>query len=572
MTKNEEINNLVNLLIKYKKSYYNGNSEISDDQFDALENQLKELDPYNKYFNMVGIRDDSGYFKVKHKIPMLSMQKVKNPVSAKQWMLSLLEKFDKSKNPDVYNNYLWPIQPKIDGCSCCIRYDREGKFKYMATRGDGEEGVVVTYGEEIMKYNNLPLLLYDATSEDYNEYHGFNIELRGEFYLNQLTTKISRPLRNNVAGLIKRKELTHELKEVRICLYNVVNVDTQQYISYGNKFPKSINKQSTIYDYSTKIKLNDIDKIYDEYMNENRMKFPFETDGLVIYYPFGEDYEFIDSNYTEKAYHHYNLALKPASKEAITTVKNIMFNISRYGQFIPVLVCEPFVIDNVTITNISMTNCNNLIEKGIKINSKILCARANDVIPYCKEYLKNVSVNEKDIIFPTKCPECNTELQQIGKNLVCNNEFCPGALIERIDYFNKNVNIKGLSTALITKLIKTYRINEIAEFYAFVLTRNDTYSLIGTKTTENIRKSIGNAMENLNLKKLIAYGANIPSLGIKQLEKEEPFDSIDDLINKAKENPNSAVRRSIIEWSKSTAYYKQFTKLEGYLLKGMLVI
>ena len=567
MNKKEEIENLVNLLIRYKKSYYDGKQEITDDRFDELENQLKNLDPCNKYFDIVGVKDDdTGYYKIKHEIPMLSMQKVKNPTSAKQWMLSLLEKFDKSNNLDLYKNYLWTIQPKIDGCSCCIRYDREGKFKYMATRGDGNEGIIVTYGEEILKNNGLPMLLYDATSEDYNDLHGFNIELRGEFYLNQFSSRIQRPLRNNVAGLIKRKELTPDLKEVKICIYNVVNIDTKEYISYGNKFPHSINKQMTISEYSTEIKLDKIDDIYNEYINETRKKFPFETDGLVIYYPFKEDYVYIDSNYAEKSYHHYNLALKPASKEAITTVKDVVFNITRYGQFIPILVCEPFTIDDVTITNISMTNCSNLIDKGIKINSKIVCARANDVIPYCKEYLKDISINEKNINFPKNCPECNTSLQEIGKNLVCTNVFCKGSLIERIDFLNKNINIKGLSTTLISKIIKSLNIEQIRDFYSCVLTTNQTYNLIGEKTTENIRNSMKNAINNLDLKKLIAYGANIPSLGIKQLEKEEPFNSLDNLIDNAKKNPNSAIRRSIIEWAKNTVNYNQFIKLIEFLL------
>lgn len=566
MNKTEEIKKLVDSLIRYKKSYYNGKQEISDDQFDSLENQLRNLDPYNKYFDMVGIEDsDTGYYKVKHKVPMLSMQKVKNPVSVKQWMVSLLEKFDKSNNPNIYKNYKWVVQPKIDGCSCCIRYDREGRFRYMATRGDGNEGVVVTYGKEILKNNNLPLLLYDATSNDYNELHGFEIELRGEFYLNQFTTRIQRPLRNNVAGLIKRKELTSDLNEVKICLYNVVNIDTKQFISYGNKFPKSINRQSTIMDFSTEITIDEVDTVYNEYMTETRQKMPFETDGLVIYYPFQDDYNTIDINYTEKAYHHYNLALKPASKEAITIVKDVMFNISRYGQYIPILVCEPFTIDDVTISNISMTNCNNLKEKGIKINSKILCARANDVIPYCKEYLKDISVNEKDIKFPTNCIECNTPLQQIGKNLVCTNIFCKGSLIERIDFLNKNLNIKGLSNVLISKIVKSLNIKQIRDFYSCILTTDQTYNLIGEKTTLNIRSSILKAIDNLDMKKLIAYGANIPSLGIKQLEKEESFKNIDDLIEIANKMPNSAVHRSIIEWSKNTIAYNQFNKLVEFL-------
>ena len=62
MTRVEELKSLIT---RYQKSYYDGEGEISDAEFDKLWDELKELDPQNEILHRVGA--DSGNFpKVKH--------------------------------------------------------------------------------------------------------------------------------------------------------------------------------------------------------------------------------------------------------------------------------------------------------------------------------------------------------------------------------------------------------------------------------------------------------------------------------------------------------------------------
>ena len=54
------ISELEKLIEKYQKSYYNGEAEISDSEFDSLWDELKILDPNNAILHKVGA--DSGNF------------------------------------------------------------------------------------------------------------------------------------------------------------------------------------------------------------------------------------------------------------------------------------------------------------------------------------------------------------------------------------------------------------------------------------------------------------------------------------------------------------------------------
>ena len=72
------VKELEKLIKKYQDSYYNGEGEISDAEFDSLWDELKLLDPENSILHKVGA--DSGNFnKVNHIMPMGSQEKAANP-------------------------------------------------------------------------------------------------------------------------------------------------------------------------------------------------------------------------------------------------------------------------------------------------------------------------------------------------------------------------------------------------------------------------------------------------------------------------------------------------------------
>ena len=128
--KASRIKELSGLIKKYQQSYYNGEGEISDAEFDKLWDELKELDPDNEVLQKVGA--DSGNFsKLKHVMPMGSQEKAADP----EQFLSWAEKH-------CYEEYL--VEYKLDGASLELQYEN-GILKHAVTRGDGSIGDDITF-------------------------------------------------------------------------------------------------------------------------------------------------------------------------------------------------------------------------------------------------------------------------------------------------------------------------------------------------------------------------------------------------------------------------------------------
>ena len=135
-------NELVNLLTNARKEYYslNGNSKpiLTDAEYDILENELKELNPNNEFFNKVGYNDnDINITKYTHTIPMLSMNKSKNIEDLINWLDRNDELLDKDLNIKTFKDKI--VMPKVDGISGDLYYI-DGILKGAYTRGDGTTG------------------------------------------------------------------------------------------------------------------------------------------------------------------------------------------------------------------------------------------------------------------------------------------------------------------------------------------------------------------------------------------------------------------------------------------------
>ena len=101
--KTKRISELASLIKRYQASYYNGEGEISDAEFDKLWDELKILDPQNEILQKVG--SDSGNFaKLNHIMPMGSQEKAANPEQFYEWT-----------KKHVYDEYL--VEYKLDGAS-----------------------------------------------------------------------------------------------------------------------------------------------------------------------------------------------------------------------------------------------------------------------------------------------------------------------------------------------------------------------------------------------------------------------------------------------------------------------
>jgi len=159
---------------RHDKLYYQKDApEISDAEYDKLRRRLEELE--KKYPELqtpdsptqkVGAPPLETFAKVKHSVPMLSLNNAMSEDEVREW-LDRVNKF-----LGLGENEFVPlvVELKIDGLSFTARYER-GRFVQGVTRGDGEVGEDVTRNLATI----LPLTLKGHPPEV--------LEVRGEVYM-----------------------------------------------------------------------------------------------------------------------------------------------------------------------------------------------------------------------------------------------------------------------------------------------------------------------------------------------------------------------------------------------------
>jgi len=180
----ERINYLVREIKRHRELYYNEQPEISDAKYDALEDELRELDPENPLLFKIGVDSSTLFTKREHIIPMMSQDKVVDPKDFIKWARK--------------RNYkLFLVQFKLDGISIEIQYE-DGKFQYAITRGDGIKGDDVS-ANVINMQNFIPWLNVSFTGAVRAE-----ILLFHEVYEKKYLDK--QNCRNAAAGIVRRKD------------------------------------------------------------------------------------------------------------------------------------------------------------------------------------------------------------------------------------------------------------------------------------------------------------------------------------------------------------------------------
>lgn len=71
----------------------------------------------------------------------------------------------------------------------------------------------------------------------------------------------------------------------------------------------------------------------------------------------------------------------------------------------------------------------------------------------------------KQIVPPTHCPSCMTELEWVKDQLYCNNPNCPGKTSKKIEHFASTLKIKGLGPRTVQKL----QISDLHDLYELPL-------------------------------------------------------------------------------------------------------
>ncbi len=184
---------------------------VSDAEYDALvrrngaiEARFPDLRRANSPSLRVGAAPAAGFGKVRHAVPMLSLGNAFAPEDVAEFVARIRRFLGLAEDAPVS----FVAEPKIDGLSCSLRYER-GELVLAATRGDGAEGENVTANVRTIRDvpHRLPAPFPDV------------LEVRGEVYMdrddframNDARAEQGEPLfanpRNAAAGSLRQLEL-----------------------------------------------------------------------------------------------------------------------------------------------------------------------------------------------------------------------------------------------------------------------------------------------------------------------------------------------------------------------------
>lgn len=514
-----EIEKIKQDLHKYNYYYYEKDeSLISDVEYDKLLKKLEKLETENPEYKtensptavVGGGVKDSKFKKITHKKSMLSLSNTYNLGDLEDFDKRIKRILNKDSIEDLNTQVDYVLELKLDGISISIHYEN-GCLVQAVTRGDGKVGEDVT--ENIMQIKSIPKYLKENVS----------LEVRGEIVLpltefESLNKKrleseeevFANP-RNAAGGTLRQKDAAI-VGERNLDAYIYYLVDSEELgfethlesIKYleklGFKTTNAFELCETIEYLGARIK----------YWEKERNNLDYETDGLVIKVNDLNLYEELGA--TTKA-PRWAISYKFPAKQVTTKLNDVTWQVGRTGKVTPVAELEAVEVSGSMVRRASLHNYDEVLRKDIKIRDTVFIEKAAEIIPQVVKPVKELrDGTEGEIIPPTNCPVCNSELEKEEGlvNLKCMNPHCKAKLQGKMEYFISRdaMNIIG-GGKIVEKFIELGFLKEISDFYDLYLKKNELEKLdnLGSKSIEKLLISIEES-------KKIDYSKTLYALGI----------------------------------------------------------
>ena len=511
MKNHERMKELVSVLNQWAYEYYVlDNPTASDAKYDQLYDELVSLEKEtcvvlpSSPTKRVGGEVLKGFEQHKHLGRLYSLDKAQSYEELKDW-------FNKIK--DVYPEAEFSVEYKYDGLTINLTYEN-GQLVKATTRGNGEVGEVVS--AQVNTIKNVPLEIEHTGIVEIQGEGIMKLSAMEKFNKNHLEEQLKNA-RNGVAGAIRNLDpkITAE-RNLSLILYAVGYSVNKKFAGQREivEFLKQ-NKFETNAYFAVVKEFEDIKKCIKD-IESKRSSLDFLIDGVVI--KVEQSYIRDELGYTSK-FPKWAIAYKFEAEQAITTLEKVEWQVGRTGKLTPIGIMDPVELCGATVRRATLNNFGDIIRKDLKVGSKMIVRRSNDVIPEVLSVVEHFE-HSVDIEKPQFCPACGSELIEWGAHIFCRNSLnCkPQIVLKLVHFCSKNAcDIEGISIKTADALYEVLGINNIAQL--FDLTAEDLYKLDKFK-----EKKVANVLEAIEKSKKVSLEGLIFALGIENIGQKTAKD------------------------------------------------
>lgn len=525
---------------KHNEAYYTfAKNIISDAEYDALLARLQSLEKQFPQYQLpdsptlkVGGTINKSFPTVQHRYPMLSLS---NTYSEEE-----IREFDQRVRKGLGREEVaYVCELKYDGLAISLTYEN-GILIQGATRGDGEQGDNITANIQTirripLRLKNTENSLMEIRGEAFLPYASFEAlnqerEIRGEELL-------ANP-RNACAGSLKMQDSSEVARRKIDALCYGLYEDRESFATHYESL-QALKAMGLPVSNDTRLCSN-IEEImaFIHHWDIARHNLPMATDGIVIKVNSLADQR--ELGYTAKS-PRWAIAFKFKSEEAITPILSVTYQVGRTGAVTPVANLTPVQLAGTTIKRATLHNANEMERLNLHEGDWVKVEKGGEIIPKIISVITEKRLpGSQTISFPTLCPECASPLiRETGEAAwYCPNSLGCGPQIQgRIEHFihRKAMNIDGLGTETVARLLKQGFINDAADLYS--LTKAQLLALEGFK-----EKSADNLMMGIEASKQRSFKQVLFAIGIRFVGETtaeklaEHFKSMDALRQASKES------------------------------------
>jgi DNA ligase (NAD+) len=441
---------------------------ISDFDFDMLLKDLEQLendypqfrDP-NSPTQRVGGAVTKNFKTYAHTRPMLSL--------ANAYSKGEMADFDQRIRRIAGNGFHYVAELKFDGVAVALHY-QAGRFVRGVTRGDGTKGDDIT--DNLRTVSTIPLTLRGKGYPDLFEIRGEVVmPIAGFESLNQIRiahgdAPFANP-RNATAGTLKMQDSAEVAKRPLDCYCYHLLGDHLPSDGHTGNLQKASSWGFQVLPHH--LRCQTIEEVIDfiDHWSEARFKLPFQTDGVVVKVDELSMQEIL--GYTAKA-PRWAIAYKFQAVQAVTTLREVHFQVGRTGAVTPVASLDPVLLAGTTVKRASLHNADVIDAMELHLGDKVFLEKGGDIIPK----ITGVAVRERDpaavpVTFPGHCPACGSPLvrEQGEAAHYCVNEDCPPRVMGAIEHFisRRAMDIKSLGEGKVAMLYEAGLIRDAADLY-----------------------------------------------------------------------------------------------------------